>query len=209
MKAMIVDKHELFRAGLKKFLISHDVFTEVIEAKCYESALCMQQENDDVGLIITDLHMHGINGTRGVEELIRLARPTPLVVISAEEETATMRELILTGAAGYIQKASPMNVIMHAIQVVLDGGIYLPHRSMLSAPNEVKITPKKHGQLSGRQMEILELLTKGMTNKEIGAALYLAEGTVKQNLVTIYEHLNVKSRTQAIVSTLGLNSRLQ
>ncbi|OIO66465.1 MAG: DNA-binding response regulator [Zetaproteobacteria bacterium CG_4_9_14_3_um_filter_49_83] len=205
MKAIIVDDHALFRVGLKEFLISSAVFTEVIEAECYETAVRRLQEHDDIKLVLTDLHMPGNDGIEGIGELVRLVTPIPLVVISADEKTDTMRDLVLAGAAGFIQKSSSIDVIKHAIHVVLDGGIYLPHRSLLSPQKEAKKTPERQNHLSDRQVEILTLLTEGMSNKEIARALELSEGTVKQHLVTIYKHLNVKTRTQATVAALGLN----
>ena len=204
MKAVIVDDHALFRVGLKKFLISCGLFTEIVEAGSYKAAFSVLQEHRDIKLVLTDLHMPGLNGIEGIEELIRIAIPAPLIVISAEEEMTIMRDLIVAGASGFIQKSSPLDVLEHAVHLVLDGGIYLPHRSLLSAGNAVESKPAKKTLLTERQMDILKLLTDGMSNKEIARALELAEGTVKQHLVMIFKNLNVKTRTQATMVAINL-----
>jgi len=203
MKVLIADDHALFRDGLRSFLIGIGIVTEAVEAEDFDAALACLHEHHDFGLVLTDLYMPGMNGSQGVSLLVEKAGPIPVAVISASEESSIMREVIEAGAAGCISKASNPEVLQHAIHVIVAGGIYLPDRSLLSAP-EVP----RDSQLSARQMAVLSLVAEGMSNKEVARELGLTEGTVKQHLMAIYAFLGVNSRTRAIVTAqkMGLLS---
>jgi DNA-binding NarL/FixJ family response regulator len=195
MKILIADDHALFRNGLRSFLLGIDLATQAIEADDFNAALACLEEHQDFDLVLTDLSMPGMKGAQGVSCLVQKAAPAPVAVISASEESCMMREVISAGAAGCISKAASPDVLLHALHVILAGGIYLPNRSLLAANEE-----SGDSRLSARQMTILKLLAEGMSNKEVARELGVTEGTVKQHLIAIYAYLGVNSRTRAVVT---------
>lgn len=195
MKVLIADDHTLFREGLRSFLLGTGLAEQTLEAGSFDAALACLDAHRDIGLVLTDLCMPGMDGAHGVACLVEKATPAPVAVISAKEEKSLLRKVIDAGAAGCISKAADSDVMQHALHIVLAGGIYLPSRSLLDAGDDAPEAP-----FSGRQMTTLSLLAEGMSNKEIARELGVSEGSVKQLLIDIYASLGVNNRTRAIVA---------
>lgn len=118
-----------------------------------------------------------------------------------------VRELLAAGAAGFIPKTDSAAVILQAMRLVLAGGIYAPVR-LLSGGSEVnmtacgakRLTGTGVDSLTGRQLEVLRLLARGLPNKLIARELDLSEGTVKVHILAIFRTLNVNNRTEAVIA---------
>ncbi len=118
-----------------------------------------------------------------------------------------VRELLAAGAAGFIPKTDSAAVIVQAMRLVLAGGIYAPVR-LLSVGADANTTTTAVKRLSGagvdsltgRQLEVLRLLARGLPNKLIARELDLSEGTVKVHLLAIFRTLNVNNRTEAVIA---------
>ena len=113
------------------------------------------------------------------------------------------QRLLANGVLGYISKASPSDVILGALRLMLAGGVYIPP-SMLDDGHEIaqKMVALEAGRqesLTRRQVEVLRELAKGLNNKQIALNLNVTEGTVKIHLATIFRVLNVNSRTEALL----------
>lgn len=203
MKALIADDHALFREGLSSFLLGIGLVEQTLEVEDFAAALACLDEHRNIGLVLTDLCMPGMNGAQSIALMVEKAAPAPVAVISASEERSLIRNVIDAGAAGCISKAASTDILQHALHIILSGGVYLPNRSVLVANETAPDSP-----LSARQMEILTLLAEGMSNKEVARELGVSEGTVKQLLIDIYVYLGVNNRTRAIVAArkMGLLS---
>jgi DNA-binding NarL/FixJ family response regulator len=108
-----------------------------------------------------------------------------------------MEKVINCGAAGFICKSSNSQTMLGALRLVLSGGIYVPPEILRHLPVEAVEKRSMHG-LTPRQLDVLEHLCGGMSNKTIAAAMSLAEGTVKIHVAAIYHTLNVSSRLEAV-----------
>lgn len=162
-----------------------------------------------VNVALVDWHMPGVDGVAWFERLIADNPSTRVVVMSGAEDAARVRELLAVGAAGFIPKTDSAAVIVQAMRLVLAGGTYAPAR-LLSGDNDSRaddgVAPAKRASdppfnnLTGRQLEVLRLLARGMPNKLIARELGLSEGTVKVHVLAIFRTLNVNNRTEAVVA---------
>ena len=204
MKVVICDDHELFRAGLRDALGS--LPSEAGELTLLESgdapaALALVAEHDDVALVLLDLELPGMDGMQALARL-REGHPTVSVaVVSAEQGGRAIRAALDGGASGFIPKTSKKSVLLSALQIILDGGIYVP-------PEALERSSRRSGAptLSDRQQEVLELLVKGLTNKEIAGVLGISAATVKVHVAAVLDALEVTNRTEAatVAQELGV-----
>jgi DNA-binding NarL/FixJ family response regulator len=214
VKILIADDHTLFRDGLRYVLAQLDEGVEILEAKDCTEALALVSSRPDLELVLLDLAMPGMDGLAGLR-VLRARRPSvPVVILSASEEPADVRHALDAGAMGFIPKASGSAVMLGALRLVLSGGVYLPPAYLeRSQSGRTPITASSADTLglTPRQHDVLRLLGRGQSNKEIARVLGLAEGTVKLHISAILRALDVPNRTSAVIAAarlLGLsNSR--
>jgi DNA-binding NarL/FixJ family response regulator len=212
MKILVCDDHALFREGVRHVLAPLD--SELVWVECRDgsevSPLLEQQR--DVDLVLLDLAMPGIGG---LETLVRIRRSfpaVPVVIVSASEHAADAREALERGASGFISKTSSGPVLRAALQLVLAGGVYVPPDlvggAAVPAPRAQasEIRRAAYGRLTARQLEVAQLMARGLTNQEIGRVLGIAEGTVKAHLAAIFQALDVDNRTEAAMVLRELES---
>ena len=210
-KVLIADDHPLFREAIRDVvegLFGVDGWNlTCIEASGVEEMLGLAAGHEDLDLILLDLFMPGAHGLSHLMTLRSRMPQTPVVVISSLTDTETVQQAITCGAAGFIPKSSPKDLIATALQVVFAGGIYLP-RELLGEPDPARDRPADHrgtaddpfsGPLTPRQVEVLNLVAEGKSNKRIAYELSISEMTVKAHVTAILRKLGVVSRAQAIV----------
>jgi DNA-binding NarL/FixJ family response regulator len=211
VKILFADDHPLFREGVKPVLRKLDPEVEIVEATDYPGAFAAMHANSDVDLALLDLYMPGMTGIEGVPRFRAAFPSTPVVVLSASEQTEDIQKLLSAGALGYITKASSTEVILGALRLVLAGGLYVPP-SLLERGNTgggmVSNDINAAYSLTSRQIEVLRELAKGRSNKQIAGALNVTEGTVKIHLASIFRILKVSNRTEAVLvaQKMGLDS---
>jgi DNA-binding NarL/FixJ family response regulator len=203
MQILLADDHPLFREGVKPVLMKLAPEVTILEAKDYPTAFEIARKQPEIDLALLDLYMPGMIGVDGVGRF-RMSFPhVPVVVLSAAEEHDQIERLLANGALGFISKASPSEVILSALNLVLAGGVYIPP-SLLSrvSGNETSMIDQGAGPqetLTRRQVDVLRELAKGQNNKQIAKNLNVTEGTVKIHLASIFRVLNVTSRTEALL----------
>lgn len=195
MQILLADDHELLRGGLHQIIDAMDKHITVREAGSLQEVFESITKWPDMALLLLDLSMPGMNGVHSIARIRRIAPAVPIIVISANEEVQIIQAAMQAGAAGYIPKSSSCSVIQDAIQLVLDGGIYLPPQSITFA----QLQDEKRGTLTPRQTEVLFLIAQGLSNKGIARELDVAEGTIKQHAHAIFEQLDLSSRSQAVL----------
>ncbi len=212
MKILICEDHAIFRQGLQLTLA--DLGADVVEAATSDEALALIQADEKIDLVLLDLQMPGTDGWTALRKLRSDYASIPVVIVSASEEPAQIRRALSDGASGFIPKSSSAELLKGALQVVLSGGVYVPPQALPDAPQETEDrTPRSEGRrerasgLTPRQVEVLSLMARGLTNKEIGGVLKIAEGTVRAHLNSIFETLDVSNRTEAalVMRDLGLD----
>lgn len=207
MKILLVDDHALFREGMHYVLRKLDTEADILDAGNLQDAMTIAAENKDLDLALLDLSMPGSDGTASIK-LFHLRHPAvPIVVVSGTEQRDEIEKSMKNGAMGFICKLSTGEAMVHALQVVLDGGIYSPPQLLdhkLKLGEEKRSWRSNEFGLTARQMEVLQLLAKGKSNKDIAQAIKLAEGTVKIHVAAIFSCLNVSRRVDAVNAGLRL-----
>jgi DNA-binding NarL/FixJ family response regulator len=150
--------------------------------------------DEGVDLVLLDL---GLPGCRDISALTLFRAAFPgarVVVVSAIEERSVVLAALEAGAAGYIPKTSRPEVIAAALKLVGAGGIYVPPQAIDAEPPHPR---RARAALTGRQLEVLRLIVRGLANKEIAQSLRIAKDTVKQHAKAVYAVLGVSNRAQA------------
>lgn len=191
MHVLLVDDHPLYRQALGSHLGALADVVRVIEVSSCAQALAQIKPEQEIDLILLDIELADENGLDQINWLRKRFPAAPIVVISADEHPAQVRTAIGRGAAGYIPKSANGQVIGAALQIVMNGGTYVPALALASNATQ------PISELTARQLQILASLTKGYSNKRIANELGVAEATVRAHVTQILKTLGVGNRTEA------------
>jgi len=199
MKALLIDDHPLFRGGIKRILELHEKDCEVLEVGTCDAAIETLRRHNDIALILLDLGLPGMNGIDGLASLRSLNANAPIVIMSASDSPAIIRKSLDLGAKGFIPKSATPDVILNAIKLVLSGGMYIPNQLLAPDPGADESADDIYAKfkLTPRQVEVVDLMVKGFSNKEIARKMDLSDHTVRGHLSQIFAALNVNNRTEA------------
>ena len=213
MKILLVDDHALFRDGMQYVLRKLDEQVEILDVGNFPDALNAARDNPDLDLVLLDLDMPGSEGAASVKLFTTSYPDVPVVIVSGTDQRDDIEKVMSSGAMGFISKMSSGQDMIHALRLVLDGGIYLPPQLLHHALGQAQEDKRnwrtnKHG-LTVRQMEVLQQLAIGLSNKDIGLAIGLAEGAIKIHVAAIFQVLRVNKRLDAVQAAqrMGLLSR--
>jgi DNA-binding NarL/FixJ family response regulator len=202
MKILIVDDHPVVRAGLAALLQQLEADMIVLQASSAREGLGTASVQPDIDLILLDLMMPEVTGIEALTQFNRTVPQIPVMVLSSSEAPEDVRQALAAGALGYAAKSAAPQTLLAAVRFVLAGEIYVPPfmaRADSERPTDtVDAKPSVTiGQLTERQMAVLELVCRGRSNKEIARDLDISDKTVKAHVTTIFRVLNVVNRTQA------------
>jgi len=201
---VIADDHPLFREALQRVVAEVFAGYGFCEVPDCAQALSLAQTDSRVELIFLDLNMPGMDGFGGLVALRNIVPSVPIIIVSASEDAATIRESITCGASGFMPKSLSKDDMVAAVRHVLEGGIYTPHIAVaggVSKPLNSGDQKLAEGiaQLTHQQRVVLQLLVGGKSNKQIAYELSIVESTVKAHVSAILRKLRVHSRTQAVI----------
>ncbi|RIX49121.1 MAG: DNA-binding response regulator [Rhodocyclales bacterium GT-UBC] len=207
LKLLVVEDHALVREGLVRLLGQIEEGTTVFESADFESALTVLDAEDEFDLVLLDLALPGIDGFAGLDILRRRYPAMPVAVVSAFDDTPTITRVMNLGASGFIPKAFSGEALLSAVREVLAGNIFRPSGQNGARlddatpvpPAKVSVRPDEVG-LTDRQAQVLCLMVRGLSNRDIAEQLSLSEGTVKIHATAVFKALGVTSRTQALVA---------
>lgn len=207
LRLLVVEDHALVREGLVRLLGQIEEDASVQECADLEVALTLLDNEGEFDLLLLDLALPGVDGFAGLDILRRRYPGMPVVVVSAFNDGPTIRRVLKLGASGFIPKAFSGDLLLSAVREVLDGNIFRPvcqqssriDDEMLLPPTKVSLRPEEIG-LTDRQSQVLALMVRGLSNRDIAAQLDLSEGTVKIHATAVFKTLGVTSRTQALVA---------
>lgn len=207
-RLIIADDHELVRTGLRNLLAPEPDLEVVGEARDGQEALelCRELEPD---LVLMDVRMPRMDGLEATRRIKRENPRVSVMMVTMHESESYLLEAVRAGAAGYVLKDTPRQSLVNAIARVLRGesplnqelAMHLIRRLAEEGPRSSQPPP-----LSGRELEVLRLLSRGYTNREIADILAISVGTAKVHIHNIICKLGVSDRTQAAVraAELGL-----
>jgi DNA-binding NarL/FixJ family response regulator len=191
---LIVDDHSVVREGLASLIGRKADMTVVGEATNGREGVALWREHrPDVTLL--DLRMPELDGLGVIKEIRAVDEKARFVVLTTFDGDEDIFRAIQAGAKGYLLKDVPRDALMDCIRRVHAGETCVPvHLAM-------KLADRVSGEtLSEREIDVLKLMALGKSNKEIGSALFISEGTVKSHVKSIFAKLNVMSRTEAVAN---------
>ena len=215
LKLLVVEDHTLVREGLVQVLHQLDKEIQVFEAGECDGALALLEAEPELDLVLLDIALPGIDGLACLNIFRTRFPATPVVLVSAYDDAHTVNRALKHGASGFIPKAYSTERLLAAIRQVLAGNIHTPEQLMpvnlapdLAPAPVVQEAPASEFGLTERQAEVLGLMSKGKSNRDIATLLGLSEGTVKIHVTAIFKALGVNSRTQALVAVARLGIRV-
>lgn len=202
LKVLLVDDHTLFREGLALILAGIGPSLEVLHAASMDQAI--EQLAREPELVLLDLTIPPHTGLNALRHFRQHADHLPVVVITGDQDVATIRACIDAGAMGYIPKTSDARTLMAALREVIAGSVYLPPMAELDerAPDVAQTLG-----LTPRQLEVLAGIVQGKTNKRIAADLGINDATVKSHVSAVLQALGASNRTEAVYAVRHLKLR--
>jgi DNA-binding NarL/FixJ family response regulator len=187
MSLYVIDDHPMMRQAIAMLLRRIFSATTVVEVARFSDLAAATIKNGDPRLLVLDLLLPGVKDTNAVREIKTVYPDVPLVVLSSMAARDAQESCMSAGADLYIEKSTPVNEISSAILKLVAKD---DHEETNLSSNEVKLT--------SRQKQLLGMLDRGLSNRDIATELDISEHTVKVHLWRLFRRLNVKSRTQTL-----------
>jgi DNA-binding NarL/FixJ family response regulator len=196
VRLLIVDDHFFVRMGLIESL-SDEVDLEVVaEAGNYEEAIAAYREHRPT-VVLMDLKLPGKDGIEISASIREFDGEANILMLSVDEGEDDIHRSVQAGAKGYLPKSIDREELIEAIRSVHNGETYFP--AQIAQRLEAR---SQRPDLTDREMQVLELIVKGHSNKEAAAALNVTEPTIKQHAGHLFKKLNVLDRTQAVTAAI-------
>ncbi len=198
---LLVDDHEVVRLGLKSLLEHNDQFDVVAEAGTAKEAVA-QVEKYHPDVVLMDIRLPGASGIEACEEITKRWPDVRVVILTSYAEDEMLFSAIRAGASGYVLKQIGAEGLITAIEAACRGEALLDPAVTQRVFQEVRRAVKEEeaaafANLSQQEKHVLALVSEGKTNREIAAALYLGEGTVRNYVSSILSKLGVSNRAEA------------
>jgi len=196
IRILIVDDHPVVRAGLTSLLGTRAELQVIGSASSGEEALAMVQR-DAPDVVLLDLRMPGLNGIDMLVAAKKSGSQVRAIILTSYETDEDIYRAVQAGAQGYLLKDTPFKEMVEAIRTVHAGKRYIPRQIAQRLAERMMRT-----ELTARELEILKMLAKGPTNKQIGHALGISDYTVRNHVNSIIEKLEVSDRTEAATTAI-------
>lgn len=203
-RLLVVDDVPLFRAGLSSALKDAG-FEIVAEAGDAEGAVSAAEEHQP-DLVLLDILMPGISGLEVVEKISAVAPTARVILLTASESEEDLLVGVKAGARGYVTKDAPFDALVGALNAVENGGAAVsPNMAgkLLDVTRQLlrhqELLQSRKPVLTGRELEVLQLVAEGQTSREIGVLLFISENTVKNHIRNILDKLGLHSRNEAVL----------
>jgi DNA-binding NarL/FixJ family response regulator len=197
---LIADDHGVIRAGLRALLADFPDLRVIGEASDGSEAITKVLELKP-DIVLMDLSMPNIGGIEATRQLAQTAPNVRILILTVHEDESLLKEVIRMGAAGYIIKRASQEDLIHAIRVVARGDLYVHPamtRSLFSGPSPTQTKVSEAETLTLREIEVLQLLAKGYTNRQIAEHLSLSPRTVEGHRANLSGKLGLRSRVELV-----------
>jgi len=195
---LLIDDHQLFRNGLEMLIQSEWKEAQVFHADSIEAVWHSDTPRPDV--VLLDVKLQGLNGLESIK-LLHLRWPDlPIIMISSDASSATVKQSLDKGAVGFVSKASNSETIFAALRAALN-----PHLTTdEKATDAARDLALNSNPLTVRQVEVLTFINQGLTNKAIARKLFISENTVRGHVQLLLTALNATSRSEAVFNARNL-----
>ena len=206
VRVLLVDDQQLVRAGVAFILSTEPGLTIVSEASNGELGVHAAAAHDP-DVVLMDVRMPVMDGLEATRR-IRDAEGPPVLILTTFDDDEVLWGAVQAGAAGFVLKDAPADDLVAAVRTVAAGGSWLDQRVVPRVLSVLRSTsapggrrhPPAFDRLSGRELEVLELVATGLNNAEIAEALYLSERTVKGHVGSVFSKIGARDRAAAIVA---------
>jgi DNA-binding NarL/FixJ family response regulator len=201
-RILIIDDHPLFRDALRMALTSSGPNYAVLESGTLEDAAQHVGHADGVDLVLLDLKMPGVQGLSGLAYMRASFPDVPIAIVSGLDDAAVIHRAMALGAAGYVPKSTPADLMRDAVSRILRGDVWVPQDLAAASAHDLALDDMAHrlSTLTPQQLRVLMMLKEGKLNKQIAYELDVTEATVKAHVSAILLKLDVDSRTQAVIA---------
>jgi DNA-binding NarL/FixJ family response regulator len=205
IRVAVVDDQELFRRGLIMLVGAEDDIEVVGEASDGEDAAALAEETAP-DVILMDVRMPRLSGTEACVTIKQVAPSAKIIMLTMSDEEVDLYDAIKNGASGYLLKDASIDEVAQAIRLVADGQSLISPSMAAKLLEEFKTMSRTGGKpeamaprLTDRELEVLNLVARGLNNREIARDLYISENTVKNHVRNILEKLQLHSRMEAVM----------
>jgi DNA-binding NarL/FixJ family response regulator len=206
IRVVLADDHTMFRQGIKEMLGTDSGIEVVGEAENGAEAVDLARKTSP-DVVILDVEMPVMGAREAMDLLLRISPSPRIVVVTMHDDPRLVRELLGRGASAYLVKSASLEELLTAVRAAAETPAE-PHDEnvVMVVPREVferaeRVT--QEGGISARELEILLLAARGLSNRQIAARVNLAESTVKRHLANTYNKMNVRSRGEATTKALS------
>lgn len=199
IRLMIADDHALIRDGLKKIFALHTDLDVVAEAQDGEAA-CEMAAAMSPDVVLMDINMPNMNGIEATRRIKNRCPGIGVIALTIHDDEEYIFELLKAGVSAYVLKDIETDSLVEAIRTVFRGEtVFHPKISQKMCGELQRLARRHHLEepLSRREIDVLILIARGKSNKEIGDELYISEKTVKNHITNIFRKIQVQDRTQA------------
>lgn len=199
-RVVVADDHPVFRAGLATALVERGIVVCATVGTGEEALAAVDADPPDV--VLMDLAMPGIGGVEATRRLADAHSGVAVVVLTMSDDDSSLAAALRAGARGYLLKESTAEEVVHALRAVAVGqaviGAGLSERVLGSLGGGAQHRSRAFPQLTARELDVLELMARGLANEAIASRLGLAEKTVRNNVSMVLTKLAVTSRAEAV-----------
>lgn len=195
IRILLVDDHVTIRMGVTTAAGDAADMEVIAEAESGEDAIELYRKHRP-DLVVLDLRMQGMGGIETLKALREEFKTAKVLIFCSHAKGEEIYQAMRMGAAGFVLKEMPLDRLLEAIRTVHRGDQYMPREIA------VRMGERLLAHVSPRETEVLRLLGRGLSNKEIGGQLGVVEGTVKLHIASIFTKLGVSDRTQALVEAI-------
>ncbi len=201
IKVLLADDHAMFRQGIREMISTDDTLEVVGEAGDGREATDLVEDlRPDV--VLLDVEMPVMGAKEAMGRIMDVPSPPRVVIVTMYDDPRLVRELIGLGAVAYLVKSATIEELLSAVHSAAHSPIGPVEGAVVIAPESSFRDPAQADGLSGRELEVLLMVARGMGNQRIAAALHLSEATVKRHLANVYPKIGVSSRGEAVSKAL-------
>jgi DNA-binding NarL/FixJ family response regulator len=201
IRVLLADDHAMFRQGIKEMLSTDGEIEVVGEAENgREAAALAEKLTPDV--VLLDVEMPVMGAKQAMERMLENSPPSRVVIVTMYDDPRLVRELIGLGAVAYLVKSATIEELHTAVHTAANSPVGPDKDVVVVVPSKAFKNPAEDDGLSERELEVLLMVARGMSNQQIAISLHLSEATVKRHLANIYPRMGVSSRGEAVKKAL-------
>ena len=204
IRVLLGDDHTLVREGLRRSIESTDGIEVLGEASTGAEMVALAREHEP-DVIVLDIRMPEMDGIEAARRITADVPAAKIVMLTAYDDRHFVVEAVRAGAKGYVLKSKDAEHLLQAVRLVHDGHMVIDPELVVALADELAVAKDRDvgaETLTEREVEVLQLLAFGYTNRDIGGRLFISPDTVKTHLEHIYQKLGASDRTAAVAEAM-------